>query len=188
MQPKPLNMKVDRKSRDALVAVINRYLDGETTAFQFDEEKFQIVRNSEDSTVIYAVCELWYFYDDCKNHKVWLTKEEWNYFQRMILVLESNAQIEVTKRRRWDYTQLIALAALSLFVYAVTWLGLRIQLVALVIPFGVVSIAISRSRSRAAANKVDKNQLALVPFSSLSELIHLRRSVANFRKRKYPAG
>ena len=42
-------MTVDRKNRDALVAAINRYLDGQTTAFQFDGEIFGI--KSDDPTV-----------------------------------------------------------------------------------------------------------------------------------------
>ena len=177
---------VDRESRDSLVAAINRYLEGETTAFQFDDEIFSI--ESDDPTVTHVVCELWYFYDDCKNHRVNLAKEAWDYYQRLILVLQSNAHVEVSTQRRWDGTQLIALAALLLFLYTATWLGFGIQLFALAIPFGAVSIAISYWRNRASPRKMDGNQLALTPFSSFNELIHLRRRLSSFRKRKYPAG
>ena len=181
-----MNKIVDRKSRDALVVAINRYLGDETTAFQFDDEIFSI--NSDDSTVSHIVCNLWCFYDDCKDHKVRLSRDEWDYFQRLVLVLQSNGHIEVITRRRWDFTQLIAISALLLFLYAASWLGLGMQLFALAIPFGVVSIAISCWRSRSAARKPDPTTMFLSPFSSFSELIHLRRGVPRFRKRKCPAG
>ena len=46
-------MTVDRKNRDVLVAAINRNLDGQTTAFDFDEEIFSI--KSDDPTVSHIV-------------------------------------------------------------------------------------------------------------------------------------
>jgi hypothetical protein len=61
-------------------------------------------------------------------------------------------------------------------------------LLVLAIPCGAVSIAISYWRNRKATREVDKNQIALMPFSSVSELLPLRRRVQSFRKRKYPAG
>ncbi len=181
-----MNRFVDRPNRDALVAAINRYLDGETTAFKFDDEIFSI--DSDDPTISYVVRQLWFFYDDLKDHKAQLSKEAWDYFQRLVLVLQSDAHVEVSTRRRWGYSQLIALAALLVFGYAAYWLGWGMQLLVLLIPCGVVSIAISWWRNKIATKKVDKNQIALMPFSSVSELLPLRRRVQNFRKRKYPAG
>jgi hypothetical protein len=177
---------VDRPNRDALIAAINRYIDGKTTAFNFDEEIFSI--KSNDPTISHIVCQLWYFYDDCKDHKVQLSKEAWDYIQRMILLLQSDAKIEFSKRRRWDFTQLIAMAALLLFVYEAYWLGWGKQLLALAIPFGLVSIAISWWRGRKSAGAIEKSEIALMPFASISELLPLRRRVTSFRKRKYPPG
>jgi hypothetical protein len=179
-------MTVDREHRDALVAAINRYLDGQTTAFQFDGEIFGI--RSDDPIVSHVVHSLWLFYDDCKDHKVHLSKEAWDYFQRLVLLLESDGQVELSRRRRWDFTQLVALAALLLFLYAACWFGFGMQLLAVAIPFGVVSIVISWWRGRTAARTTDPKAIILAPFSSLAELIALRRSVAKFGKRKYPPG
>jgi len=179
-------MKVDRQNRDALVVAINRYLDGDTTAFQFDDEIFGI--KSDDPTISRVVHSLWLFYDDCKDHKVQLSKEAWDYYQRLILVLRSDGQMEVTTRRRWDCPQLVAAGALLAFILAARWLGLGMQLLALAIPFGIASIAISWWRSRKAAKSIDKTAISLAPFSSLSELIRLRRSDQSFRNRRYPPG
>jgi hypothetical protein len=178
-------MIVDRKNRDALVAAINRFLDGQTTAFQFDEDIFGI--KSNDLTISHTVRNLWYFYDDLMDHKVRLSKESWDYIQRLILVLRSDGHVEIFESRRWDYTQLVAVAALLLFIYAAHWLGFGMQLLALAIPFGLVSIALSSWRSRKETRSVDKTTVILTPFSTLSELIHLRRNVPAFRKRNYPA-
>jgi hypothetical protein len=104
---------VDRAGCDALVAAINRYLEGQTTAFQFDEELFSV--DFKDPMIGHVVGQLWLFYDDCKDHKVRLSKEAWDYFQRLILVLQSDGQIELTRRRRWDFAQLVAVLALLLF-------------------------------------------------------------------------
>lgn len=179
-------MTVDRENRDALVNAINRYLDGQTTAFQFDGEIFGI--KSNDPTVSHVVHALWFFYDDCKDHKVHLSKEAWDYFQRLVLLLESDGQVELSRRPRWDFSQLVALAALLLFLYAAHWLGFGMQLLALAIPFGVVSIVISWWRRRTAERTADPKAIILAPCSSLSELIALRRSVVGFGKRKYPPG
>ena len=103
---KTMKNAVDRKNRDALVTAINRYLDGESTAFQFDDEIFGIT--SDDPTVSHVVGVFWCFYDDCRDHKVRLSKDAWDYFQRLILVLQSDGHIEVSTRRRWDYTQFVA--------------------------------------------------------------------------------
>jgi len=48
-------MIVDRPNRDALVAAINRYFDGKTTAFKFDDEIFGI--KSDDPTISHVVCD-----------------------------------------------------------------------------------------------------------------------------------
>ena len=170
---------VDRKSRDALVTAINRYLDGESTAFQFDDEIFGIT--SDDPTVSHVKGVLWCFYDDCKDHKVRLSKDAWDYFQRLSLVLQSDGQIEVSTRRQWDYTNTVAIAALAFFLCVASRLGLGIHLLALGIPFGVVSIIISYSRNQTAAERSNRRDASLPPFSSLSELMTLRRRASSFR-------
>jgi len=182
-----MNAIVDSKSRNALIAAINRYLDGETTAFKFDDEIFSI-ESEDDPTISYVIHQLWLFYDDCKDHKAKLSKEAWDYFQRLVLVLQSDAQIEVQKRRQWDYSQLVALVALLLLVWAAYHLGWSFPLIIPLVACGIVSIAISSWRNQRAAKTIDKNWIALMPFASISELLPLRRRVQNFRKRKYPPG
>ena len=65
---------IDRQSRDRLVNVINRYIDGAMTAFAFDDEIFGILHASKDATVEYVVRSFWLHYDDCKDHLAGLRK------------------------------------------------------------------------------------------------------------------
>lgn len=177
-------MKVDRIRRDALVQAINRYLDGETTAFQFDDEIFGI--KSDDFTVNRVVSELWYFYDDCKDHKVNLSKEEWDSLQRLILVLKSDGHIIIHSRRTWHASQLIAAACLLIFCRYAAWMGFGIQLIALSLPFGIVSILLSYWNRR--SEIFSQKNISLLPFSTFSEVLTVHRTVPIFQKRKSPTG
>ncbi len=123
-------MKVDRKNRDRLIDAINRYLAGEITAFEFDEEIFDDITNdTDDLTVNYAIHSLWHFYDDLTDHKVHLSKEGWDYFQRLILILKSDAHIQHEGKRIWSQTQTSAAYALGTFGMAVALLGINYLLI-----------------------------------------------------------
>ena len=74
-----------------------------------------------------------------------------------------------------------------LSLLAAKWLGMGMQLVVLLIPCGVVSLVISW-RDITRPKKMDRNQIALMPFASIRELLALHRRVPTFRKRKCPAG
>lgn len=178
-------MNIDRDSRNRLVATIDRYLDEQITAFQFDDEINVVWDATDDPTVEYVAGALWYHYDDCKDHNVNLTKEEWDYFQRLILLLESDSHIQELRTRKWSVTQLIAAAALLLFSVVIAWLGFGLHLFVAALPFGVVSVILCKWRSRSATIP-SPMELALTPFVSVAELLTVRRRTGRFSKRKYP--
>jgi len=178
-------MNIDRPRRELLVQHIDRYLNDELTAFEFDEAIFAVRDSTDDPAVRAVVDELWHFYDDCDDHPVVLDRTSWNYFQRLRLVLKSNATLEISRRRLWSPAQLVAAAALAAFAWAVyvTGVGQHLYLVAL--PFGLCSIALSSWRRRAyrAASHVDPT---LYPFASVAEILWVGRDLADFHKQKYP--
>ena len=177
---------IDRQNRSRLVAVITRYMNEEVMAFAFDNEIFQICNASDDATVRFVVTSLWFHYDDCKDHLAGLSKEEWDYFQRLILLLESNSEIERVVRRRWSLRQIIAVVALLGFGLCVVWLGFGWHLFGVALAFGPVSILLARWRSYSDM-KQTKEQLGLLPFSSFAELRATRKTTVGFSKRKYPS-
>ena len=75
---------------------------GQATALASDDEIFHIREASEDSTVQWTVMSLWFHYDDLSDHLANLSPEEWDYFHRLILILESSAFIEVVRHREWS--------------------------------------------------------------------------------------
>lgn len=85
---------VDRDDRNDLAALIRRYLDEQIKAFDLDDslERF---RDSNDSAVRFFSSTMWDHYDDCDDHLVVATKPLWNYFQRLLLLLDSNSTVRV---------------------------------------------------------------------------------------------
>ena len=100
-----------RYDRDRLVEVIIRYLNEELTAFKLDEALSEIGVRTKDETVKQVVNLFWYHYDDVEDHKVVASKEEWDYFQRLLLILKSDAKIvQETGKRKWTLRQVVVTA------------------------------------------------------------------------------
>jgi len=109
-----------RYDRDALVEIINRYLSEELTAFKLHDAISEIGAKTKDETVNQVVSLFWCHYDDVEDHKVVASKEEWDYFQRLLLILKSDAEIiQEAGERRWRARQAVAAACLALFGVAV---------------------------------------------------------------------
>lgn len=178
-------MNVDREHRDRLAKAIRQYLAAECSAFTFDDVIHNICDSSDDPTISYVTRSVWCHYDDCKDHTVNLSKEEWDYFQRMLLLLESDAQIEETRVKTWCFSQLVALIGMAIFCASAVALGFGYHLFILVIPFGILSVGLSKWRRRRRPH-LTAYERSLVPFSSVAELLAVRRSVEGFVKQKYP--
>jgi hypothetical protein len=173
---------IDRNARNAVIAAFEDFLEDKITAFQFDDRLQDI--ESDDRTVNAVVHAAWYHYDDCKDHKVTLSKQEWDYFQRLLLILRSNTEIATseTTRRSWDHV--VAWLSLALFIVAAFFVEWGIQLVLLAIPFGLISMLISRYR-RQSFPEPSPNEIAYMPFDSYSQIRWLRRQAPSFQKRRY---
>lgn len=175
-------MTIDRANRDRLIVSINRYLNDETTAFDFDDEIFAIREATIDRTIHLAVDLLWTCYDDLKDHKVHLTREGWDYVQRLLLVLESDATIELLTRRHWDAAQLWASAALMAVAAVSVALGFQWQLLLLWPVMWCVSLLIFHARNV----RDEPSQPLIKPFVSITQIAQVRRRFRRFRKWRYP--
>jgi hypothetical protein len=175
-----------RYDRDSLIAVINRYLSEDLTAFKFDEQLSEIAAKTTDETVKFVANLFWGFYDDVEDHKIVASKEEWDLFQRLILILKSDADVLETGKRIWTARQYVAGVCLVIFAVAVGKTGYGDHLFLVTAPLGCVSMALSYWRSRVEECRL-RDQAAITPFGSLSELRALRRKIKNFAKARYPA-
>jgi len=178
-------VNVDRQNRDRLVLSIRRFLTEETTAFEFDEEIHTIRRDSDDATLDYVAGALWFHYDDLIDHAVALCRQEWDYFHRLILLLESDAHVHARKERVWCLAQVGAAIGFLGFLICALKVGIGDHLVALTIMFGVFSILLSLWRRQYEPKSTPREQ-SLIPFSSVRELLTVRRSVEGFVKLRYP--
>ncbi len=179
--------RIDRQARNRLANVMRRYMDEALTAFAFDEEINDIRTATADNTVDFVIDSLWFHYDDCKDHLAGLSKPEWDYFQRLILLLESDGQIARVRRRRWSVRQMIAAAGLIAFGLCVIRVGVGWHLFGFAVLFGPLSILLAHWRDRSEGQPAEE-QLRLAPFSSFAELRAARKAVTYFSKKQYPAG
>ena len=169
---------IDRAARDQVISAFEAYLDDQITAFEFDDRLQEI--DSEDRTVIEVVRAAWFHYDDCKDHKVHITKPEWDYFQRLLLILGTDAELSSSHSSRWSWDHLIAWLALVAFVGIAFVVGWGWHLILWEVPFGIVSILISIYRRRREP-EFGPREVACTPFESLSQIRWLRGGFRDFR-------
>ncbi len=175
---------VDSEARKRLAGVIRSYLNEEMTAFEFDKALEEFQWNENDKTVGEIAWGLESYQDGLRDHLVVASKAQWDYFQRLLLVLESGCQLETVKldsRAR----QFVAAASLALYGLAAFWVGWKPgSLMLLSIPFGLVLILFGwagRARSSQSANEA-----AIVPFTSVYQIMQARRRLPGFTKQRYP--
>jgi hypothetical protein len=176
----------DHAARKQMADMIRSYLNEEIKSFQFSDALANIREQTEDSTVELIAEILWCYYDDdWLSHKVIASKEEWDYFHRLLVVLESDTELEAVETRKWSPRQPIAICAASAYAILALYLGWGVHLLALSIAFAPVSMLLSFWRSKESAIR-DPTELALTPFSSLSQIRAACRRVPLFSKKRYP--
>jgi len=176
----------DRNARDTMAAALRSYMGEQITAFQFDDALGKV--RTGDTTARRIRYLLWFHYDDCKDHKIVASKEQWDYFNRLLLLLASDAEIEVAKTwHRWRISQAAAALCLAGFAWVVIRTGFDIQLLACALPFGAVSLAIGWFNSQQRKARIPSRNDAIVPFPSIGSLRQVRRRVPGFVRTRYPA-
>lgn len=172
---------VDREARRDLAALMRQFLHEELTAFQFDEAiHARRFGNSKDSAVRFVIYSVWHYYDDCKDHLVHFEKAEWDYFQRLLLLLETDRGID-RDPAHWSVAQLVALAAL-LSAGAAAWNWGLVWIPALFLPMGVVAFALEWVSWR---KPIDLMEPMCYPFATVGDLWAACDEVG-FRKEPYP--
>ncbi len=173
---------IDRPARENTRSAIEAFLDDQIAAFELDDRLGVIL--TDDATVNYVIQAVWYHYDDIKDHKITLAKNEWDYFQRLLLLLDSDAEITIPTSKRWSWDHALAWFSLLLFLgiaYPLGW-GFHLFLVAL--PFGIVSMLIAWYRQRT-PQELSPRDIAHYPFASFSQIRSLRLRAPEFAKRQY---
>jgi len=179
---------VDRENRDKVISALRAYMDDKITAFEFDDKLCSI--SSQDETLKVQIDLLWYCYDDCTDHKIVAGKSEWDVFNRILLLLESDVELKEEKSEHWGYFQPLALLC---FVCNALVIGLFMNnrcslefLFMTTLVLWCVSMPLSWWRNKAQNELFDSWDQAIVPFPDYRSLAATRRKHPAFSRRKYP--
>ncbi|TWT64785.1 hypothetical protein [Allorhodopirellula solitaria] len=174
---------IDRSARNDLAGLIRRYLGEQIKAFDFDEA-LDPFRDSEDSAIEYVANAMWYHYDDCDDHLIVASKQQWDYLQRLLLLLESNSTVSHEHRREWSVTQWCAAFLLAACIGIAVRFGVGSHLFIFFVPFGLASIALSHFR-RANVERGPYDEI-VTPFVTMGDLRVAYDSAGHFKKSQFP--
>ncbi len=170
-----------------MAKAIRAYMREEITAFQFDDALTEASNATDDKTVQTVGRALWFHYDDCRDHKIVACKEEWDYFNRLLLLLESDGEMETVKSwSEWHPLQGAAALLFLAFLLIAIRVGFGEHLFAYALPFGPPSMLLAWLNSRRRKKTIRTAEIALTPFPSVSSLLAARRRVGGFMKHRYP--
>jgi hypothetical protein len=162
-------------------------MDEEITAFQFDAALAETCSATDDGTVRAIGRALWFCYDDCKDHRIVASREEWAFFYRLLLLLESGGEMETVRSwRTWHPLQVVAALLFLAFLVVGARAGPGQHLLAYALPFGPPSMLLAWLNSRRHRRALSKGEAALAPFPSVRSLLSARRRVRGFMRRRCP--
>ena len=176
----------DGEARNRLIEAILSYLDDRIGAFELDARLSRIAGETSDATVHFVAGQMWFHYDDCTDHKTVASKLQWDYFQRLLLLLESDAEIEIVRSKRRLWLRVLFLVLVAGLVPFLTWKGLGLTALLILVPM-VWAVGAWRRFIAGHTRERDGMAAGLTPFASFGELLRVRRSVPNFSKSRYPA-
>ncbi|MEM8671492.1 MAG: hypothetical protein AAGG48_28490 [Planctomycetota bacterium] len=137
---------------------------------------------SDDPTVRFVAWQVFFLRDDNTAGGFPASKRQWDYFQRLILLLESNSTLKQWEQRRWSLTQPVAVVALVTFLIGVMCFG-YVSLLAYPI-LGFIAILLTQFRNPSELH-VPFSEI-VYPFDSLQDLAIAYDSTPQFRKTKFP--
>ena len=170
---------VDRANRDRLIKEIQNFLNHKTNSFDFDYNIDKIANSSNDKTIKIAREYLWYFYDDIKEHKASLNKADWDVIWRLMLILHSNKSLSSKREFNYSTAQVITFGYLLILAICYFIFGFNYQFLLLYFFGGILAIYLYYKKEE---QKID---YSIYPFSSIAEILQLKREHKEFKKPKF---
>jgi len=178
---------IDRASRDRMIQVVRSYMAEEIASDEFDDHLTEISVAATDETVEIIRNELWTYYDDMKNHFIVASKQEWDFLNRTLLLLASDAEIKVVASRGpWHVRRVIAAIGLAVYVCLAAGSGFELSSIGLLaFPCCGLSVALAWFNGKRRAVQWRKAD-ALAPFPSIRAMLAVRCSIKGFVRMRYP--
>lgn len=175
---------ITRSDRDSLISLIKKYTSEKIGAFDLDESLAELADKTKDETVSIVSNYLWYFYDDFEDHSIVASKEDWDLFQRFILLLKSDEELRLIEQKKYTIRQVLSAILLCIFCIAWWQFGWEFELLITSAFLGVFSIFISFWKQKEEQNNTDDIS-ELFPFNSFQQLMRIRKKQELFQKVKY---
>ena len=171
---------IDRERRNQLETLIRRYLNGKADAADF--EKCQLDNYiSADQAIYHVSLELSYYSENAAST---LSKEDWDYLQRLLLLLDSNSTVSWQSSRLRPWTRPIA-ALLFIVCLLLFYLnGINVHLFLYFIPVGLATILLLFFGDP--EPEVGPFNQIVTPFHSIADL-GIAYDSAHFVKQRYAA-
>jgi hypothetical protein len=169
---------IDTEARANVRQAVDDFLLDKIGSFEFDERLFQVRTRTRDATVHQIAQLLWYTYSDTEDHLVHLNKEGWNLVQRLLLVLDSGADLKQSRQWIWHPSQLVAAATL-IFLLPYIWLILPL------FKGGIISMKLASTRRRIKASRKRTDPFKVWPFPSLDAVRRALDRAPEFHKQRY---
>lgn len=174
---------IDRDERDEMAGAIRDYLAERMLPPDFSVAIVNFGLESADETVIQVAWEIEAHVSRRPARS--LDKAVWDRIQRVLLVLQSDYEVRCETRVRRGWAQGFALMGVTLFVLVwIVW-GFGVALVFLSVPLGAPAFALWM-RQVLREDRRKRMSRPLAPFSSIPELLRVRRAVTGFSKTPYP--
>lgn len=179
---------IDRKARDAMLEAIRSYMDQKIASFKFDKLLSQIASTTEDESVQMLPRAVWCLYSDIEDHRITVSKSEWDYLNRLLLLLSSDIDFEVEwtrAGRRWSPYKTLCALCLAGFGLVGLWAGVGKLLFVYWIGSGLLVLGLFRILLHN-DERVFAPKRPIFPFPSVKALFSVRRQVPEFAKERYP--
>ncbi len=185
---------VDREARDKLCELIEQWLDGEIGLQDLDERAGELDAGTKDPAVAATAWEICSMADWAEAEDVPPDEPTWKWLQREMLLLRSDAELVETSVTKWTRRQALAGAgalAVLLIVLgnALVWptvIGVAsIGLIAIIVTGCVWHWLATRAESKRAEEGPGWGPDLLNPFTSVGEMLAVRRSVPQFCRRDF---
>jgi hypothetical protein len=175
---------VDRESRGQLLMLLDGYLSGTIRAREFDEQLGNL--NTKNKTVREIVFMCWFHYDDFIDHQAKLTRQTWNYFQRLRLIVQSDAEIKSNRVWNWTAFHLLTFISVALLLMVGWKCGMDLEFWAADLALGAALACVAYGQKKPKPPAALVPDAELIPFGSFSSMRAVYELTPAFQKRPYP--
>lgn len=176
--------KIDRVKRDLMADALRCFIRGDIKSYAFMKRLDAICDDTDDRVLVELPRLVWALHDDVYDRPAYLSKQEWAYAQRVLLLLESDA-VPVVEEIPFATPRVITamlIAASGAAAMGCIGIALTVSSFYAVHTYLLCLLVIFASHR---LNKLDSKQESLQPFSSLMELHAIRKCTPRFVREPY---